>query len=110
MRFSETLKKLMKCEKMSQSDLIRITGIDPCSVRKWLNGKSYPHMKTILRLCESFNVTPNVLLGFDDFPAEREIPDLDELQNKIDSLMNDLEEICDTIAYTQKLINKLRGE
>ncbi len=105
MNFSENLKNLMEIENMTKTNLACILGAHYDTVVKWCNGTHYPKIKSLMKLCEIFDVTPNQLLGYEELqkPTEKR---LEEMQKSVDRIMNDLYEICDAIVYTKRKVNE----
>jgi transcriptional regulator with XRE-family HTH domain len=64
-KFSEKLQKLMDDRGWGPSRLAALTGIEPGSVRLYLKGKVKPSIKTLGKICEVLNVSPDYLI-FDE--------------------------------------------
>ena len=66
---------------MSQSELIKRTGINKGSLSSYLNGRYEPKQKAIYKLSKALNVSEAWLMGY-DVPMERALPII-EHDNKI---------------------------
>lgn len=63
---AKTLRLLMNCTGISQAELSRGAGLSPVLVSNLLNEKACnPTARTIFKLCDYFNVTPNYLLRYE---------------------------------------------
>lgn len=106
MNFSENLKKLMEIKGITRTDLADLLETHYNTIEMWTRGRCYPSIKSLMKLCEIFNVTPNQLLGYEESPKITE-QRLEEMQKTVDRIMNDLYEICDAIVYTKRKVNEL---
>jgi transcriptional regulator with XRE-family HTH domain len=61
--FAKRIQELRKERLLSQKDLGEILGVSNKAVSKWENGESMPQMKTILKMAEVFEISPNELLS-----------------------------------------------
>lgn len=67
---SENIKRLREKFQYSQYDLGRLLGVSKQAVSMYERGEREPNIAIILKLCEVFNTSPNVLFGFADQPRE----------------------------------------
>lgn len=67
---SENIKRLREKFQYSQCDLGRLLGVSKQAVSMYERGEREPNIAIILKLCEVFNTSPNVLFGFADQPRE----------------------------------------
>lgn len=103
MGFSENLKKLRLREGLTQDAFAERLGMSKNLVYTYESERSVPTTTTLLKICNKFNVTPNVLLGYD---IES---NLNEAQVQLDGINEQLGMLCDTLEYAQKKLNKLKG-
>lgn len=96
--------RLRKREGLTQSELAERIGTTQNLITAWENGKTAPGLRYILKICEEFHVTPNWLLGF-DFDD-----DLIEAQRQLDEIIDELDELCETIEYLQKRLKNATDE
>ena len=66
LKFSENLKEEMNNGGISQEALANRLGTTQATVSRWTSGVCQPDLETLLRICEFLEVTPNVLLGWED--------------------------------------------
>ncbi len=66
MKFQEQLIRLRKEKGLSQEALGEMLGVSRQAISKWELGTSQPEMSNIEKLCEIFEVSPNVLLGYEE--------------------------------------------
>ena len=60
------LKKWGKENKCSQADIERRIPVETNTYSKWEQGKNIPPFAQLLAFCEIYNVSPTVLLGYED--------------------------------------------
>lgn len=110
----ENLSRLIEINRTTKTKVAQTLGVNFESVRGWCTGRNYPNMISLLRLCEIFDVTPNQMLGFDDFPKAEVLKEAENklavLQDKLDILSESMLDVCDSVVYAQKQIAKLKGE
>lgn len=108
MEFSERLKILMDDKGIAQRQLAMELGCDPSCVHSWLTGYNLPSTKSLSKLCDIFDTTPNELLAYNE---KSEVAfTIHSLQSKMEKLNDDLTVICEQILYVQKQLKKLKGE
>ena len=109
MEFSEILKNLLEENDMKKTDLAIYLGRRASAITSWLKGESYPSFESVLKLCEIFNITPNQIFGFEEiddaYKLEKQV---DNIQTKIDYIVNDFCNICETLEYTQKKLERMK--
>ncbi len=66
MKFHEQLTLLRKERNISQETLGEQLGVSRQAISKWETGATQPEMSNIERLCELFDVSPNVLMGYEE--------------------------------------------
>lgn len=64
--FVERLIAAREAAGKTQDDAAAAIGIGKQSVYKWEMGKVLPDLKSLVKICEVYNTTPNHLLGFDE--------------------------------------------
>lgn len=70
MGFKENLKMLRKEKKLSQKELGEKIGKKEITIRSYENGKIYPPVKVIKDLSKALDVTPSMLMEFDNYLKE----------------------------------------
>lgn len=103
MEFSEIFKNLRLKNKLQIKEIAERIGVVPGTIYCWEHNLKLPDMCNILKICEEFKVSPNELFGYDPMCS------LDEAQRRLDNMIDELDALCETIAYTQKKLNKLKG-
>ena len=103
MGFAENLKKLRKNHGLTKREFAKRAGVAEHPVGRWESAQVIPSVSSILKICDTFHVTPNDLLGFDG------INNLNDIQKQLDTIIEDLETLGDMIVYVQKKLNKLKG-
>lgn len=109
MEFSEILKNLIEENNIKKTHLAEYLGLRASAVSSWLSGESYPSFKSVLKLCEIFNITPDKIFGFEEiddaYKLEKQV---DNIQTKIDCIVNDFCNICETLEYTQNKLERMK--
>ena len=63
MNFPQNLKKLMTDRKLSAYKMANDLHCSQTTIRNWVDGKTTPQPRTIIQLCEYFDVSEEKLLG-----------------------------------------------
>lgn len=63
--FHERLKKTMKEQRISQTELAKKLDVKQSSVWEWLN-VGYPNVENLIEICYTLKTTPSYLLGFEE--------------------------------------------
>lgn len=71
---ADSLKRLRKDKKISQTALAEALGVTQQAVGKWETGRSSPDPQTLVRLAEYFGVTADTLLGMGSLPLGKVRP------------------------------------
>lgn len=66
LNFAENLKAEMKNAKISQDALAKALNTTQATVSRWTSGIYEPDLQTVLIICEILDVSPNVLLGWEE--------------------------------------------
>lgn len=66
LNFAENLKSEMKNAKISQDALAKVLNTTQATVSRWTSGIYEPDLQTVLTICEILDVSPNVLLGWEE--------------------------------------------
>lgn len=66
LKFSENLKVELKNSGVSQEKLARELSTTQATVSRWVTGINEPDLETLLKICEILDVSPNVLLGWEE--------------------------------------------
>lgn len=74
MNFPQNLKKLMTDRKLSAYKMANDLHCSQTTIRNWVDGKTTPQPRTIIQLCEYFDVSEEKLLG--SFPEQKNSPDI----------------------------------
>jgi transcriptional regulator with XRE-family HTH domain len=61
--FGERLRALLKAQKISQAQLIRELPISSAVPYKWLSGKNFPSVESLIRLAEYLDCSVDYLIG-----------------------------------------------
>ena len=64
--FTENLKAEMKSAKISQEALAKALNTTQATISRWTSGIYEPDLQTLLAICEILDVSPNVLLGWEE--------------------------------------------
>lgn len=62
--FQARVKSLRHFAGLSQMQAAAGLGIEKKQISQYENGKLMPNMRTLIKLCDFYQVTPNYLLGF----------------------------------------------
>lgn len=62
--FGKNLKALRLERKVTQSEVAEAIGLEPHNLNRIENGKSFPQIKTIIKLINYFNIFPTELFSF----------------------------------------------
>lgn len=95
-KFASRISELRKEKALSQKELGEMLGVSNKAVSKWETGEAMPQMKTIVKMAEFFNLSPDELLTgtrFDNQPTEADASiskEFGELKNENRRLKNDL--------------------
>ncbi|MCD8023963.1 MAG: helix-turn-helix domain-containing protein [Candidatus Gastranaerophilales bacterium] len=60
----ENVKKIRKKNKLSQADFAKKISLQTQAVSQIENGKAYPALKTISKICSEFNLSPACLFSY----------------------------------------------
>ena len=66
LNFAKNLKMEMKNSKVSQEALAKALHTTQATVSRWTLGVYEPDFQTLLTICEILDVSPNVLLGWEE--------------------------------------------
>jgi transcriptional regulator with XRE-family HTH domain len=66
LNFAENLKIEMKNAKISQNALAKALNTTQATVSRWTSGIYEPDLQTVLTICEILDISPNVLLGWEE--------------------------------------------
>jgi predicted transcriptional regulator len=58
----ETIEKLLDERGWSQNELFRRSGVPQSSINRYLHGKKYPTLITLIRIADAFEITVSELL------------------------------------------------
>lgn len=84
--FAEKIAELRKSKLLSQKELGEMLGISNKAVSKWERGESMPQMKTIVKLAEIFEISPEELLTGSKYDVDKDNkPEQDEKLNILES-------------------------
>ena len=103
MTFAKNLKKFRESLGLTIREFAESMKLSPNLIYLYENEKSYPKINTLERICETYGVEPNLLLGYDCKYT------LSDAQERLDAIIDDLDALGDTIVYVQEKINKLKG-
>lgn len=92
MNFPQNLKKLMTDRKLSAYKMANDLHCSQTTIRNWVDGKTTPQPRTIIQLCEYFDVSEEKLLG--SFPEQKNSPDIknDAETEELCALFNQMSE------------------
>jgi transcriptional regulator with XRE-family HTH domain len=76
----DKMKAVLKAAKENQYTACEKLGISQGCLNLWLNNKRNPNPAEIKKFCETFNVTPNFLFGFEDI-SESDLQLLKAIKN-----------------------------
>ena len=62
--FGRNLRALRLERKVTQSEVAEAIGLEPHNLNRIENGKSFPQIKTIIKLINYFNILPTELFSF----------------------------------------------
>lgn len=85
-QFCDQLTKIMKQKGVTSAQLARWSGVMPCSITYYRQGKRNPTIKTRIRLADALNVPYEALSG-------DESPDMSE-RKRCAKRLNDLADLC----------------
>lgn len=64
----QAMRKIISSSKYTQTDLANQFGISQPRFNQYLTGKREPDLAFIVKFCDFFNITPDVLLGYKNTP------------------------------------------
>ena len=64
----QAMRKIINSSTYTQTDLANHFGISQPRFNQYLTGKREPDIAFIVKFCDFFNITPNVLLGYESAP------------------------------------------
>ncbi len=67
MKTGEIIRDILITNDLSQSEFASILGVSQKAVSNWVNGADMPKSSSIMLIYEKFHVTPNELLGVDEY-------------------------------------------
>jgi transcriptional regulator with XRE-family HTH domain len=67
----ERLKAIRTHRLLTQRELAEKVGVSWQTVSEWESGRQQPRMMHLRKLCEALEVTPDELLGADDWPVPK---------------------------------------
>lgn len=76
MLFKDRLKIARERKGISQSELAKLSGLQPSSISHFENGRREPSVKNIRRLCSALMCSSDFLLGITEDIVEMELSDL----------------------------------
>ena len=71
MKFPENLQNALSACRKTQQELANHLGVTQSTVSRWLNGKCEPDFKTLWEICVFLEETPDSLLGYDEYTANK---------------------------------------
>ncbi len=92
MNFPQNLKKLMTDRKLSAYKMANDLHCSQTTIRNWVDGKTTPQPRTIIQLCEYFDVSEEKLLG--SSPEQKNSPGIknDAETDELYTLFNQMSE------------------
>ncbi|MDA3974614.1 helix-turn-helix transcriptional regulator [Enterococcus thailandicus] len=77
--FGDKLKSLRKTKKMTQATLADKLGVSKWAVTSYEQGKTYPSIEILIKICDVLEVSSDYLLGISDhLPVKMETAGLSE--------------------------------
>lgn len=70
MEFREVIKTLREDNGENQRTMAKRLGVSNGLISLWENGKTEPTLPQILKICEAYSITPNELLGIEEYCAK----------------------------------------
>lgn len=64
--FSDKLKAVRKARKMTQIDLAKKIGVSKWAITSYEQGRTYPSVETLIKICEVLDTSSDYLLGVSD--------------------------------------------
>lgn len=99
-KISENIRKFRKEHALTQEQLAEALGVTVGAVYKWEAGLSMPEIKLLMELADLFEVSVDVLLGY-----EQQSKTLDALASRIEAL-RDAREFEEAVSEVQKALKK----
>lgn len=85
--FSKNLDYIMTEKKMSNTELANGIGVTPTTIGYWRNGKKFPRMDKVDKICRFLQVSRSDLIEFDDTsreaPSYYDDPDVAAIANEL---------------------------
>ena len=92
---------------LSQRDLAIKLAKSPNAISSWELGNTSPSIDDLMKICELFDVTPNQILGWDDYPELLDfIRKTKELGSKVEDLRKQKKEIENQIKLYNELMSR----
>lgn len=66
MKVGEIIREIMIVNALSQDKLAQILDVSQKTISNWLNGNDIPKAHNLVRIYETFGITPNEMLGIED--------------------------------------------
>ena len=96
---SENIKNFRLLRRMSQADLAKIVHRSPNVVSNWERGINSPDVEIVEQMCRLFEVTPNMMYGWDES---------EELKEFLDEKAQMIREMDDMIKQKEELESRIK--
>lgn len=77
-RLRSRIEEVIDRSDMSRREVAEYLGVSPMAVYNWINGKNAPDLDMLVKICELFNVSFNVMYGVEPLPNGE--PDIERQQ------------------------------
>lgn len=67
MQYSNIIRDIMEKNNLSQDKMAKIIGVNQTTISQWLKNKKKPSYDNILAIYQKFGVTPNELMGIEEW-------------------------------------------
>lgn len=86
-KFAENLSSCMQERGINAPALAQAVKTDRSNITRYLRGERLPSFDALVKLCDYFNISADVLLGKKDFSAEREFLPVGEFGKRLREVM-----------------------
>lgn len=76
MEFPEIIRDIMFYSKINQGELADILGVNQTTVGQWKSGKKKPGYDNIVKIYETFGITPDELFGVTEITRKLDFSEL----------------------------------
>lgn len=104
-KLNQNIKKFREFRKITQKELADMLGKSKNVISNWECGANNPDLEIIEKMCGIFDVTPNMMFGWDECPEyEDYIAHNEEMNRELQDLKSKKRELQEQISALEKKI------